>query len=185
MKRFFILALLPVMFLSCDRLGEKDVEIQATAEALSVFLNSNYSIGDKVVFEQEDGVIDTFRVKEVRDWGLYVARERPQRSYLKVYQYMTLFENERDTIWAAVETYLAQDNETIESVCRVQINHRNTNIWIDEKGACPFEIADDEWYSANQIGQWVILKRGIGIVKMADEKGRVWTLLKHEPVPIE
>ena len=42
--------------------------------------------------------------------------------------------------------------------------------------AAPFDIEDDERYVENGAGQWMVLKKGVGIQTMGDDKGHTYAL---------
>lgn len=39
----------------------------------------------------------------------------------------------------------------------------------------PFNLEPDEIFLENEVGQWMVLKKGVGIKTMSDNKGHTWT----------
>ncbi|MBQ9339029.1 MAG: hypothetical protein IJS13_01705 [Paludibacteraceae bacterium] len=154
-----LLAIITILIFSCDKNTNTFETEKKALEYFSEYTYDNYTIEEKEYFINEKGDIDIYVVTQS---GIYATKTNNKTENIFLCITMTK-QHTDDTRIALIGTYqngvkweLGIGNDIADAIERVE--HA-------------FELEEDEMYLENTMGQWMILKKGIGIYKMGDNYG--------------
>lgn len=204
-KLLWLCGVLLLLCSGCEPSYEKyEALIRSWAETEKKFLTDNYAVGDSLFFTREAGNIDTFIVREtyidIPHDGGKATLSNPIGEIPATCAYVGLsFANKnREINLVAVASCREERNEKGEIAYRhghvVYANELDIrlSISITTRGELsnstpiiltppPTVEQNEQLFTREDIEQpqeWALVRKGYGIVKMADEYGHTWSILK-------
>ena len=184
-KLYIILfsGLVGITLVACNKQVSNEEEARVILEQYGDYTYKNYSVGCQEYFVVETGNAKEYRItqSDMITAVITIDKNELDEEINKGFDHeiesktiIVTMVNEHDaneTI--ALTAYCAEENNLtdIAWAMGIGISHPTTTI----KNAQPsFALADDEMYLENETGQWMVLKKGIGIARMGDSHEHTW-----------
>lgn len=184
-KLYIILfsGLVGITLVACNKQVSNEEEARVILEQYGDYTYKNYSVGCQEYFVVETGNAKEYRItqSDMITAVISIDKNELDEEINKGFDHeiesktiIVTMVNEHDaneTI--ALTAYCAEENNLtdIAWAMGIGISHPTTTI----KNAQPsFALADDEMYLENETGQWMVLKKGIGIARMGDSHEHTW-----------
>lgn len=172
---------------SCTKPVNELDAVRAALERYADYTYDNYMVDSLERFILETGEIKTYQVTSSSLYTTIIEHEIDEEEIGKV-------ENEKiHSMFISIKLFnWLQPYENKDIV--LNGSYPNNNIteitWVFGvesnpkpaiKDANPsFSIGNDEIYLENEDGQWMLLKKGVGIARMGDSTGHIWTSTREK-----
>ena len=153
--------------------------IRSTLENYGDYTYSNYSLNERLFFLLETQLGKEYKVVRSEIATVFAQAESESEAGQNIESMSIEF--------SMCNRYNTAEEVNLKGYC--PNNNPNEIAWVfgietpvssSVKNAKPaFDIAADEIYIENEAGQWMVLKKGVGISKMGDKNGHTWEKMKN------
>lgn len=205
LKMLWLCGVLLLLCSGCEPSYEEyEALIRSWAETEKKFLTDNYSVGDSLFFTRETGDVDTFIVREAYTEIPYdggkatLSNPSGESPATCAYAGLSLTNMDRVINLAAVASCREERNEKGEILYKhghvVYTNELDISLSVsitirgERSNTTPIVLTpppaieqDEQLFTGGDIEQpqeWALVRRGQGIIKMADAYGHTWNIVK-------
>lgn len=161
---------------SCTKPVNELDAVRAAFERYADYTYDNYTVDSLERFILETGEIKTYQVTSSSLYTTIKVENGKIHSMfisIKLFNWLQPYEN-KDIVLNG--SYPNNNITEITWVFGVESNPKPAI-----KDANPsFSIGNDEIYLENEDGQWMLLKKGVGIARMGDSTGHIWTSTREK-----
>ena len=173
MKKTIFFAVLAFALTACESAQENELDIWANIA--KTYSTNNYQVGDTIIFIDNNDSIEHFIVDECEFYYATILRKMT----------FILPEN-NETIDAGFITKLRSDKNTIKvSFGRnidkgyfISMNINTTEDYNSSFSNTPINFTTDQVTINDSAGQYCVLQKNVGIIKVVDDNYPTWTLMR-------